>query len=414
MKITMVKERKQKPDFTKLGFGKYFTDHMLVMEYDAAKGGWSEPEIVPYDDFKMDPACCSLHYGQGIFEGLKAYKNARGEITMFRPRDNFIRMNRSAERLCMAKVDVDVVLDALSELVKLEEEWIPTAPGTALYIRPFMFGSEAFLGVHPSKKFIFTIILSPVGSYYENGLEPTKLIVETELTRASKGGTGEAKCMGNYACSLLAGERAKEKGFDQVLWLDGAEKKYVEEVGAMNMFFVIDGTVVTPMLDGSILRGITRDSALQVLRKHGYKVEERHVPIDEVVEAYKNGKLDEAFGTGTAAVISPVGTIAYKDLVMEINGGKMGTSPHGSTTASPASRRSVIPTNSVGCTESSKRQRENGGGTTAVFLAKGRRIVLAEPARRAFAAFEAGNWSAGLESSSQDISEEESGGRSGR
>ena len=323
MKTTLVKTRKQKPDFGKLGFGKYFTDHMLVMEYDAANG-WGEPEIVPYDDFKINPACCSLHYGQGIFEGLKAYKNSKGEIVMFRPRDNFIRMNRSAERLCMAKLDIDVVLDALTELVKLEEEWIPTAPGTALYIRPFMFGSESFLGVHPSKKFIFSIILSPVGSYYEHGLEPTKLIVESELTRASKGGTGEAKCMGNYACSLLAGERAKEKGYDQVLWLDGAEKKYVEEVGAMNMFFVIDGTVVTPMLDGSILRGITRDSALQVLRKFGYKVEERHITIDEVVEAYKNGKLDEAFGTGTAAVVSPVGTIAYKDLVMTINDGKMG------------------------------------------------------------------------------------------
>ena len=192
MKITMVKERKQKPAFTKLGFGKYFTDHMLVMEYDVAKGGWSEPEIVPYDDFRINPACCSLHYGQGIFEGLKAYKNAQGEITMFRPRDNFVRMNRSAERLCMAKVDVDVVLGALCELVKLEEEWIPTATGTSLYIRPFMFGPEAFLGVHPSTKFLFTIILSPFASSYENALEPTTLIAEPELARASKGGTGAA------------------------------------------------------------------------------------------------------------------------------------------------------------------------------------------------------------------------------
>lgn len=323
MKITPVKARKQKPDFSKLGFGKFFTDYMLTMEYDAASG-WAEPEIVPFDNFALNPACCSLHYGQGIFEGLKAYKNAKGEVTMFRPRDNFVRMNRSAERLCMPQFDIDVVLNALVELVKLEEEWIPTLPGTSLYIRPFMFGTEPFLGVHPSKKFLLCIILSPVGSYYANGLEPTKLIVESELTRASKGGTGEAKCMGNYACSLLAGERAKEKGYDQVLWLDGAEKKYVEEVGAMNMFFVIDGTVVTPMLDGSILRGITRDSALQVLRKHGYKVEERHIEIAEVVDAYKNGKLDEAFGSGTAAVISPVGTIAYNDLIMKINGGKMG------------------------------------------------------------------------------------------
>ena len=324
MKVTLVKERKQKPDFSKLGFGKYFTDHMLVMEYDASKGGWDEPEIIPFDDFKISPACCSLHYGQGIFEGLKAYKNAEGKITMFRPRDNFIRMNRSAERLCMAKVDIDVVLKALSELVELEKDWIPTAPGTSLYIRPFMFGSEAFLGVHPSKKFLFAIILSPVGSYYEHGLQPTKLIVEDVYTRASQGGTGEAKCMGNYACSLLAGEVAHEKGYDQVLWLDGETKSNVTEVGSMNMFFVIDGVVVTAELDGSILRGITRDSAIQVLKKKGIKVEERVVPIAEIVSAYNNGKLDEAFGTGTAAVISPVGTITYKNVTMTINGGKMG------------------------------------------------------------------------------------------
>jgi len=324
MKITLVKEKKQKPDFSNLGFGKYFTDHMLVWEYDQAKGGWQEMQIMPYDDFKIDPACCSLHYGQGIFEGLKAYKDEKGNITMFRPKDNFIRMNKSAERLCMATFDVDEALKGLVELVKLEKDWIPTAPGTALYIRPFMFGSEAFLGVHPSKKYIFTIILSPVGSYYAHGLQPTKLIVESHYTRASQGGTGEAKCMGNYACSLLAGEEAKKKGFDQVLWLDGEEKKYVTEVGAMNMAFVIDGTVVTPMLDGSILHGITRNSALTVLRDAGYKVEERKVPIAEIVEAYKNGKLDEAFGTGTAAVISPVGTINYNGEDMIINNGKMG------------------------------------------------------------------------------------------
>lgn len=324
MKITTVKQRKQKPDYTKLGFGKYFTDHMLVWEYDESKGGWQEQQIIPYDDFRLDPACCSLHYGQGIFEGLKAYKNAKGEITMFRPRDNFKRMNKSAERLCMATFDIEEALKGLVELVKLEEEWIPTAPGTSLYIRPFMFGSEAFLGVHPSKKFIFTIILSPVGSYYANGLQPTRLIVEEKYTRASQGGTGEAKCMGNYACSLLAGEEAKKKGYDQVLWLDGEEKKYVTEVGAMNMAFVIDGTVVTPELDGSILHGITRDSALNVLRKEGYKVEERKVSIAEIVEAAKNGKLDEAFGTGTAAVISPVGVINYENEDIVINNGEMG------------------------------------------------------------------------------------------
>lgn len=324
MKITVVKERKQKPDYSKLGFGKYFTDHMLVWKYDSSNGGWQEQEIIPYADFNIDPACCSLHYGQGIFEGLKAYKNAEGEITMFRPRDNFVRMNKSAERLCMATFDIDEALIGLCELIKLEEEWIPTAPGTSLYIRPYMFGTEPFLGVHPSKNFIFAIILSPVGSYYENGLAPTKLVVEDYFTRASQGGTGEAKCMGNYACSMLAGENAKKRGFDQVLWLDGEERKYVTEVGAMNMFFVIDGTVVTPMLDGSILRGITRDSAINVLKKNGYKVEERKLAISEILEAHKNGTLDEAFGTGTAAVISPVGEIAYEEHDIIINGGKMG------------------------------------------------------------------------------------------
>lgn len=324
MIIQTVKERKQKPDFDKLGFGKYFTDHMLVWEYDENLGGWQEQKIVPYGSFTLDPACCSLHYGQGIFEGLKAYKDLQGNVTMFRPRDNFERMNRSAERLCMATFDVDLALDGLTQLIKLEKDWIPTAEGTALYIRPFMFGTEAFLGVHPSKKYLFTVILSPVGSYYAHGLQPTRLIVEDRYTRASQGGTGEAKCMGNYACSLLAGEEAKKKGYDQVLWLDGEEKKYVTEVGAMNMAFVIDGTVVTPMLDGSILRGITRDSAIKVLKDGGYAVEERKVTIEEVVRASREGKLDEAFGTGTAAVISPVGEICYKGEHIVINGGKMG------------------------------------------------------------------------------------------
>lgn len=324
MKIKLVAQRKQKPDFSKLGFGKYFTDHMLVWEYDSDKGGWQEQCIMPYEDFALDPACCSLHYGQGIFEGLKAYKTSDGKVTTFRPRDNFERMNKSASRLCMANFDVDEALKGLDELIKIEQEWIPTAEGTSLYIRPFMFGTEPFLGVHPSRKFLFTIILSPVGSYYAHGLEPTKLIVEDKYTRASIGGTGEAKCMGNYAASLLAGEEAKKKGYDQVLWLDGEEKKYVTEVGSMNMAFVIDGKVVTPMLDGSILHGITRDSAIKVLRAHGIEVEERKISIDELVEASAAGRLQEAFGTGTAAVISPVGTITYKGKDIVISDGKMG------------------------------------------------------------------------------------------
>ena len=322
MKITKATTLKQKPDFTKLGFGKYFTDHMLIMNYE--NGAWAEPEIVPYGRFDINPASCVLHYGQGIFEGLKAYKNEEGRITMFRPADNFKRMNNSAKRLCMPSVDVDVVCDALKQLVELEKDWIPTLSGTSLYIRPFMFANEDFLGVHPSKKYVLSIILSPVGSYYSGGLAPTKIMIEDQLTRASIGGTGEAKCLGNYAASLMGGEKAKEMGFDQCLWLDAETKKYVEEVGSMNIFFVIDNTVVTPMLDGSILPGITRNSALTVLRKYGYKVEERHISVEELFEANKNGKLNEAFGTGTAAVISPVGTIAYKGKTMVINDNKMG------------------------------------------------------------------------------------------
>ena len=324
MKIELSKNRKQKPDVNALGFGKYFTDHMLVWEYDSSEGGWQEQMIIPYDDFKLDPACCSLHYGQGIFEGLKAYKGEDGGVTMFRPRDNFLRMNKSAQRLCMATFDVDEALRGLAQLIKLEEDWIPTQAGTSLYIRPFMFGTEPFLGVHPSGKFMFTIILSPVGSYYSNGLEPTKLIVEDKYTRASQGGKGEAECMGNYAASLLAGEEAKKKGFDQVLWLDGEEKKYVTEVGSMNIAFVIGDKVVTPELDGTILRGITRDSAIKVLRAGGYEVEERKLPIAEVVSAARDGSLKEAFGTGTAAVISPVGTINFSGEDLVINNGEMG------------------------------------------------------------------------------------------
>lgn len=324
MKITLTSNPKAKPDQSKLGFGKIFTDHMLVMDYDAALGGWQEPEIVPYGDMAISPAAVCLHYGQEIFEGCKAYRNPNGEIVMFRPVDNLLRMNKSAKRLCMAELPVEKTLEAIKELIRLEQDWIPTAPGTSLYVRPTLIGTEGFLGVHPSKKYRFFVILSPVGSYYANGLAPTKIYVEDKLARASVGGTGEAKCGGNYAASLLAAEVANGSGFEQVLWLDGAEKKYVEEVGAMNMFFVIDGVVVTPRLDGSILPGITRNSVIQVLKKAGKPVEEREIAIDEVVNAYKEGRLNEAFGTGTAAVISPVGVIKFKDFVMNVNGGEKG------------------------------------------------------------------------------------------
>ena len=245
-------------------------------------------------------------------------------MRVFRPEENFKRMNRSAERMCIPQIDEKKVLEGMFELLRLEKDWIPTAPGTALYIRPSIIATNVALGVHASSEYLFFIILSPVGSYYAHGLAPTRLLVEDYYTRATVGGTGEAKCIANYAVSLKAGEEAEKKGFDQVLWLDANEKKYVEEVGSMNMFFVIDGEVVTPELVGSILPGITRKSSIELLRAHGYKVSERRVSIDEVIEAQKNGKLNEAFGTGTAAVISPVGMMEYKGTDYVVNGGEMG------------------------------------------------------------------------------------------
>lgn len=322
MKVTLTTNPKQKPDSSKLGFGKYFTDHMLVMDYE--NGAWKEPEIVPYAPFEMYPATNVLHYAQGIFEGAKAYKTKEGKITVFRIDDNFIRMNNSATRMCMPNFDAKVVKAALFELLKLEKDWIPTEPGTALYIRPTMIANEEVLGVHASHKYKFFIILSPVGSYYAHGLQPTKILVEEELVRTAIGGTGEAKCMGNYAASLMGGEIANSKGYDQALWLDAKEHKYVEEVGSMNIFFVIGDEVVTPQLVGSILPGITRNSCIQVLKKYGYKISERRISMDEIVDAYNKGELKECFGSGTAAVISPVGLITYQGKDMVVNGGKMG------------------------------------------------------------------------------------------
>lgn len=322
MKVTLTTQKKTKPDFNALGFGKYFSDHMLVMDY--SDGKWGEPEITPFQNFEFSPATSVLHYAQGLFEGAKAYKNAEGKITAFRLEENFKRMNKSAERLCMPTLDIDVVIKALYELLIIEEEWIPTSPGTALYIRPTMLGVDPVLGVHAAKCYKFFIILSPVGAYYANGLKPTKIMVEENYVRAAIGGTGDAKCMGNYAASLIGGEKAQSKGYDQALWLDAAEHKYVEEVGAMNMFFVIGNEIITPSLVGSILPGITRKSAIELLRSMGYKVSERRISMDEIVKAYKAGELKEAFGTGTAAVVSPVGLIEYKGEDMIINKQEMG------------------------------------------------------------------------------------------
>lgn len=299
-------------------FGTLFTDHMLAMDYSKEKG-WHNFKIEPYAPFLIDPSACSLHYGQGVFEGLKAYKTADGKVQLFRPKDNFLRLNRSCEKVCMPKIDVDLLLNGLKELLQLEKDWIPDEEGTSLYIRPFMIATEPFLGVRPAIEYKLFIILSPVGAYYAEGLKPVSIMVEEYYVRAVKGGLGEAKTMANYAASLLAAEEAKNKGFSQVLWLDGVERKYIEEVGTMNIFFKIDGKVITPALNGSILPGITRDSVIKVLNEWGVPVEERRISIDEVIAASESGKLEEVFGTGTAAVISPVGKLAYGNKEVIIN-----------------------------------------------------------------------------------------------
>lgn len=324
MQVIQRKQLKQKPEKgTSLGFGRYFTDYMFTMKYNR-ENGWHDAKIEPNEPVRFDLATTIFHYAQGIFEGMKAFIQPDGSIGVFRPDENWARMNRSAARMCIPQFPAEIVEEGLEELLKLEKDWIPQEAGTALYIRPTIVATRVMLGVHASTEYLFFIILSPVGSYYAHGLEPTRLLVEDFYVRSAIGGTGEAKCLGNYAASMKAGEEAEAKGFDQVLWLDAKEKKYVEEVGSMNMFFVIGDEVVTPELVGSILPGITRKSCLQVLREKGYRVSERRISIDEVIAASENGMLKEAFGTGTAAVISPVGLIQYKGKDYTINGGKMG------------------------------------------------------------------------------------------
>lgn len=316
LQINLTKSPKEKPARV-AGFGTVFTDHLFVMDYTKAQG-WHNGRIEPYDNINMDPAACCLHYGQGIFEGLKAYKTKEGKIQLFRARDNFERLNRSAEKLCIPQVDVEFILEALEKLLEIEKDWVPTEPGTSLYIRPFIIATEPFLGVRPAEEYKLFIVLSPVGAYYPEGLKPVSIMVEKNYVRAVRGGLGEAKTMANYAASLLAQEEAKQKGFTQVLWLDGVERKYIEEVGTMNIFFKIKGEVITPPLTGTILPGITRDSVLKVLKKWQVPVKEYRISIEEVVDAYKKGWLEEVFGTGTAAVISPVGKLVYADVEMDI------------------------------------------------------------------------------------------------
>ncbi len=314
---------KEKPDSSTLGFGKFFTDHMFMMDYSREEG-WHDARIVPFGPLQLHPACTALHYGSEIFEGLKAYRRADGKVQLFRPIENIRRMNNSAERLCLPQIPEDVALEVLTTFVKTEQDWTPSAKGTSLYLRPFMFGNDETLGVHAVHHATFVIIASPVGSYYKEGINPVKIMIESEDVRAVRGGTGYAKCGGNYAASNRAGERAEQKGYSQVLWLDGVERKYIEEVGAMNVMFKIGGKIVTPMLSGSILPGITRKSCIEVLKKEGYEVEERLLSIDELDEAMKNGTLEEAWGCGTAAVVSPIGELCYKDVKYVINEGKIG------------------------------------------------------------------------------------------
>ncbi|MDR1481477.1 MAG: branched-chain amino acid aminotransferase [Synergistaceae bacterium] len=317
------KKRPSDDEILNIPFGKVFSDHMFMMDYKEGKG-WHNARIVPYGPLSLEPSACCLHYGQLIFEGLKAYKTADGSIVMFRPDQNMARMNNSCDRMCIPQIDEKEVTKAIAKLVEIEEAWVPSAPSTSLYIRPFILADEAFLGIHPSGSFLFVVILSPVGPYYKGGLEPVKIYVETNYARAVKGGTGFAKCAGNYAGSLKSQAEAEEKGYSQVLWLDGTERKYIEEVGAMNVFFVIDDTVVTPELNGSILSGITRKSVIEVVKSWNMPISERRISIDDLICAYESGKLREVFGAGTAAVISPIGELKYKDTVMSINGGKIG------------------------------------------------------------------------------------------
>jgi len=314
---------KVKPDQSSLGFGKYFSDHMFIMEYTKGKG-WHDGKIVPYGPISLEPAASVLHYGIEMFEGMKAYKTKEGKVLLFRPEMNAKRANITCDRLCIPPMDEELYVAAIKTLVDFEKDWIPQGEGRALYIRPFIIADEVFIGLRPAEHYLFIVFLSPVGSYYAGGLTPTKMLVEDEYIRAAPGGTGFAKVGGNYAGTLKAQEKAIAMGCDQVLWLDGVERKYVEEIGASNAFFIIDGEVITPPAEGTILKGITRDSTMQLLKKWGYKVSERKISVEEIFHASESGKLDESFATGTAAVISPVGELTWKDKKIVINDGKIG------------------------------------------------------------------------------------------
>jgi branched-chain amino acid aminotransferase len=317
------RKRPRPRDESSLGFGKVFSDHMFLMDYEEGSG-WRDARIVPYGPLAVDPAAMVLHYGQEIFEGLKAYRGKGGAACLFRPGMNFLRMNRSAARLCMPEIAPADALEAVCALLRVDRDWIPATRGTSLYIRPAMIATESGLGVRPSARYLFFVITGPVGNYYPRGFEPIRILVEETHVRAARGGLGEAKTGANYAASLHAAVGARKKGFDQVLWLDAGRRTEVEEVGTMNIFFVFGDEVATPPLSGSILPGVTRDSVLRICRDRGWRVSERPIGIDEVVRAAQSGGLREAFGTGTAAVVSPVGSLSYRGTEYPVNGGKVG------------------------------------------------------------------------------------------
>lgn len=306
-----------------LQFGTIFTDHMFIMDYEEGKG-WYDPRIVPYAPITLEPSAMVFHYGQEMFEGLKAYKTKEGKTLLFRPDKNIERANNTNRRICIPEIPEDIFLEGIKALVKTDEAWIPTKEGTSLYIRPFVIATDPFLGVRPSNKYMFMIICSPVGAYYPEGLDPVKIWVEDEYVRAVKGGIGEAKTGGNYVASMASQVKAHEEGYSQVLWLDGVHRKYIEEVGAMNIFFKINGRIVTPMLNGSILPGVTRDSVISLCKEWNMPIDEKRISIDEIYEYHQKGELEEVFGTGTAAVISPVGELRWENHIMKVNDGKIG------------------------------------------------------------------------------------------
>ena len=323
IKITRAATLKEKPDSSTLVFGQSMTDHMFLVDYDAGRG-WHDPRIVPYGPLQIDPAAKVLHYAEEIFEGLKAYRTADGTIQLFRPDCNIERMNNSAERMCLPQIPAELAMAGITELVKLERDWVPREKDTSLYIRPFMIGLDPALGVHASHHVQYVVIVCPVGAYYPEGLDPVKIYVEDQDVRAVRGGTGMAKTGGNYAASLRAGDRAEKQGYSQVLWLDGVHRKYIEEVGSMNVMFKVSGKILTPDLNGSVLPGVTRRSCIQLLKDWGYEVEERRISADELFQAAENGTLEEAWGTGTAAVVSPIGELARGDEKVTVSGNKIG------------------------------------------------------------------------------------------